>query len=74
MFIFLIAKGCYLNYVPILTPPAEVGTGGLAAPSTGVELACVSITGERQIVVQYDAVQCPINVLSSDEDEDEDEG
>ena len=73
MFIFLIAKGCYLNYVPILTPPAEVGTGLLAEPSSGVQLACTSITGESQIVAQYDAVQCPINV-DEDKDEDEDEG
>ena len=74
MFIFLIAKGCYIKYVPIQPPPAEVGTGGLAAPSTGVELACVSKTGERQIVAQYDAVQCPIIIPSDSEDEDENEG
>ena len=72
MFIFLIAAGCELKYVPILTPGAEVGTGLLAEPS-GVELACTSNTGDKQTLAQYDVVQCPRNNQDEDEDEDEDE-
>ena len=83
MFIFLIAKGCHLKYVPILTPiPTgretnvdennHLKTGLLAQPSSGVELACTSNTGDKQTLAQYDVVQCPRN--NQDEDEDEDEG
>ena len=72
MFIFLIAQGCELKYVPILTP---IATGRETAVderrAVRVELACTSNTGAKQTVAEYHAVQCPRN--NEDEDED-DEG
>ena len=48
-------------------------------PAYGVQLACTSITGETEVVAEYDSVPCPMDVLDEDytlrepEDEDEDE-
>jgi hypothetical protein len=68
LFIFLIAGGCTLKYVPNLAP---IATGRETA--LGVELACTSNTGDKQTLAQYDVVQCPSNNLTEDENEDEDE-
>ena len=48
-------------------------------PAYGVQLACTSITGETEVVAEYDSVPCPMDdsdedyTLREPEDEDEDE-
>jgi hypothetical protein len=67
----------YINDVNKDTPPAEPGTGVLveqdlytttepptepSQPAYGVQLACTSITGETEVVAQYDSVPCPMDL------------
>ena len=55
MFIFLIAEGCEIIFVP----------------TVDVELACTSNTGLKQTVAEYQAVECPRNNDDDDDDDDD---
>ena len=48
--------------VPTTQPtPTEPATEP-SQPAYGVQLACTSITGESEVVAQYDSVPCPMDL------------
>ena len=72
--------GSYTHPIQPTTLPTP--TEPTPTPTPTVQLSCTSITGETEVVAEYDSVPCPMDVLDEDytlrepeapEDEDEDE-